>query len=224
VGRRGEGYEFVELREYQTGDDPRRIDWAATARSGTAQTRVFLEENPLEIVAVIDGSPSMGVGRARSLADAASEAARGWLEMAEAGDRTKRFLEAHLEGTLRMLRSTVRTGAAVLILSDFYWLEGAQAFERTAIELARRTDVTGLIARDPWYEGLPLRGLVRLRDAESGAARTFYVGARERRNYAQAVRAREDEIEARLRHFGWRTGVLREADGRGSLYETFGLG
>ena len=32
--RRGDGYEFSELRGYVDGDDPRRIDWAATARAG----------------------------------------------------------------------------------------------------------------------------------------------------------------------------------------------
>jgi uncharacterized protein (DUF58 family) len=223
VGRRGEGYEFVELREYQSGDDPRRIDWAATARSGTMQTRVFLEENPLEIVAVIDASPSMSVGRARSLAAGASDAAQAWLEIADSGDRTKRIESAEVDGALRILRGTARTGAAVLIVSDFYWLEAAPEFERIAIELARRTDVTALIARDPWYDALPLHGLVRLRDAESNQARTLYVGARERRNYAQAVRAREEALRARLRHFGWRTGLLHETDGRRSLYETFGI-
>ena len=30
---RGDGYEFIELREYVPGDDVRRIDWAATARA-----------------------------------------------------------------------------------------------------------------------------------------------------------------------------------------------
>ncbi len=43
------GYEFVELRAYVPGDDVRRIDWAATARSGELQTRVVLEDVALTL-------------------------------------------------------------------------------------------------------------------------------------------------------------------------------
>jgi uncharacterized protein (DUF58 family) len=35
-----DGLAFSQLREYVQGDDPRRIDHAATARAGTLQTRV----------------------------------------------------------------------------------------------------------------------------------------------------------------------------------------
>jgi len=38
---------FDRLRGYAEGDDPRRIDWSATARIGSLQTRVYLEETVL---------------------------------------------------------------------------------------------------------------------------------------------------------------------------------
>ena len=49
---RGDGYEFVQLRGYLIGDDVRRIDWAATARSGALQTRVMLEDIALIFAAI----------------------------------------------------------------------------------------------------------------------------------------------------------------------------
>ena len=55
--RRSDGYEFAELRGYVEGDDPRRIDWAATARAGALQTRVVLEDVALVLAAAIDASP-----------------------------------------------------------------------------------------------------------------------------------------------------------------------
>lgn len=223
VGRRGEGYEFVELREYQSGDDPRRIDWAATARSGSVQTRVLLEENRLELIALLDTSASMSVGRRRSLIDSAGEAGGAWLEIALAGDRSRRLEGEDLPGMLRLVRRTAQIGAAVLIVSDFFWIEDDPSFERVAIELARRADVTALVARDPWHEGLPLRGFVRLRDAETQAVRSLYIGRRERGRHAAAVREREAALIERLRRAGWRTGRLREEDGRASLEEAFGL-
>lgn len=224
-GRRGEGYEFVELRAYAPGDDPRRIDWAASARSGTLQTRVLQEENALEIAALVDASGSMSVGRRRPLAAAAAEARDAWFAIAEPGDRVVRVPGGDVVRALAFARARLRPGAALLLVSDFFGdaLE-TEAFAGAARALARRVDVTALVARDPWADGLPLGGFVRLRDAETGAVRRFYVGRRERAAYRAAVAARETALAARLRRFGWRTGTLHERDGRASVYATFGLG
>ena len=84
---RGDGYEFVELRAYVPGDDVRRIDWAATARSGDLQTRVVLEDVALTLAGILDASPSMRVGRQRPLLDAAREALESWFGAASGEDR-----------------------------------------------------------------------------------------------------------------------------------------
>ena len=52
VSYRGDGYEFAELRAYVAGDDPRRLDWAATARVGALQTRVILEDVSLTLAGI----------------------------------------------------------------------------------------------------------------------------------------------------------------------------
>lgn len=224
AGRRGDGFEFVELRAYQPGDDPRRIDWAATARSGDAQIRVMREENPLELAAIVDDSASMRVGRTRMLLDSAGDAASAWFEMTETGDRIVRLpAEGNVARALAIARRALRRSAALLVVSDFHWIEDRAAFVDLAIALARRIDVTALIARDPWFEGLPLRGFVRMRDAESGRIERLYVGGAERRRYRQAVERRERDLTATFEECGWRTGSLVEEDGRRSLYEAFGL-
>jgi len=46
--RMGIGTEFVELREYRTGDDPRLIDWKATARRISTSTTLPLQVRVLE--------------------------------------------------------------------------------------------------------------------------------------------------------------------------------
>ena len=50
----GEGMELHHLREYQPGDPLRRIDWKCSARSGQLVTRVYAEEQHLEIMLVLD--------------------------------------------------------------------------------------------------------------------------------------------------------------------------
>jgi uncharacterized protein (DUF58 family) len=53
---RGEGLEFESLREYVRGDDPRHIDWRATARVGKPIVRHYqIEKNHDVVVAVETG-------------------------------------------------------------------------------------------------------------------------------------------------------------------------
>jgi len=68
----------------------------------------------------------------------------------------------------------------------------------TSSRIARRCDATVLLARDPWHDGLPLRGLRRMRDAESGRSRLMYFGARERARFAAAVHARAAALHERF--------------------------
>ncbi len=56
---RGQGLEFRDLREYVPGDDVRRLDWKATARSGKPQLRRFTEDRQQSIYLALDLSASM---------------------------------------------------------------------------------------------------------------------------------------------------------------------
>lgn len=58
----GEGYDFIELREYMPGDDIRHIDWNITAKMCTPFIKVFREERELNIVlvSVLNGSVHFG--------------------------------------------------------------------------------------------------------------------------------------------------------------------
>ena len=79
--RRGEGGDLFDLRPYQQGDDVRRIDPAATARSGRPQVRSRHEEVEETMLLVADFRSSMlwGTrGRLRSVAAAEALALDGW--------------------------------------------------------------------------------------------------------------------------------------------------
>jgi uncharacterized protein (DUF58 family) len=58
----GEGYDFVELREYMPGDDIRHIDWNITAKMQQPFIKVFREERELNVVlaSVLNGSVHFG--------------------------------------------------------------------------------------------------------------------------------------------------------------------
>jgi uncharacterized protein (DUF58 family) len=77
LGRgRGTGVELDRIRPYEPGDDVRRIDWNATARSGATQIREDVPDRQLTAWLVLDQSPSMHFGTAdRRKADVAEGAA-----------------------------------------------------------------------------------------------------------------------------------------------------
>ena len=54
IRRRGAGTSFANLREYVAGDDPRRIDWKATARRHRLISREFTVEQGQTIMIAID--------------------------------------------------------------------------------------------------------------------------------------------------------------------------
>jgi uncharacterized protein (DUF58 family) len=59
---RGMSIEFAEYRRYQPGDDLRRIDWRAYARSDRYYIKEFEDETNLDATLVLDASASMGFG------------------------------------------------------------------------------------------------------------------------------------------------------------------
>lgn len=55
---KGKGMSFSEVRSYQFGDDVRNIDWNVSARMGETFIKVFEEERELNVMFLIDVSPS----------------------------------------------------------------------------------------------------------------------------------------------------------------------
>ncbi|WP_026021491.1 DUF58 domain-containing protein [Paenibacillus senegalensis] len=70
------GSELHAIREYVPDDDPRMINWRATARAGTLMTNVFRPERGKTVMILIDCGRRMGVELAgRTKLDAVLEAA-----------------------------------------------------------------------------------------------------------------------------------------------------
>ena len=59
---RGTGIDFMDLREYEPGDDLRHIDWNVTARMDTPYVREYVEDREVTAWLLLDRSPSMGFG------------------------------------------------------------------------------------------------------------------------------------------------------------------
>ncbi len=59
---KGEGYDFAELREYEDGEDVRKIDWVISAKIGKPYVKVFHAQRQLDInvVALMGGGVYFG--------------------------------------------------------------------------------------------------------------------------------------------------------------------
>ncbi len=60
----GTSLEFTEHKEYAPGDDVRRIDWKAVARTDRYTIKRFEDETEMRVLLVLDTSASMGYRRA----------------------------------------------------------------------------------------------------------------------------------------------------------------
>ena len=72
----GHGFDLAEVREYQSQDDIRYMDWNVTARMGSPYIRKFREERELAVILTVDISGSADFGSVHfSKREAAAEAA-----------------------------------------------------------------------------------------------------------------------------------------------------
>jgi len=70
---KGDGLDFREIKEYEFGDDVKKINWKATAKTGITQVNLFNVERELNIVIAFLLSGSLHFGSVRLKQEAISE-------------------------------------------------------------------------------------------------------------------------------------------------------
>jgi len=70
---KGDGLDFHEIKEYEVGDDVKKINWKSTAKTGSTKINVFNIDKELNIVVVFLVSGSMHFGSVRFKQEVASE-------------------------------------------------------------------------------------------------------------------------------------------------------
>ncbi len=101
---RGRGLVFEELRDYQPGDDPRWIEWNATARLGRPITKRMREERDLVLALLVDLSPSLAFGQLGASKREAALRAAAALAAAAAASQDRVGLATFAQGPLERLR------------------------------------------------------------------------------------------------------------------------
>lgn len=71
--RSGDGFDIAGVRPFRDGDEIRRVDWSATARTGELHVRTTHAESGMRTLVAMDMNPSMSFGTDAWKADAARD-------------------------------------------------------------------------------------------------------------------------------------------------------
>jgi uncharacterized protein (DUF58 family) len=207
--RPGSSLEFMDHREYQPGDDLRRIDWSAFARSDRLTVKLYREEVSPHLDILLDGSRSMALedsakvqatlGLAAVFAAAASNvgyshcawmARAGCEKVGNATDRPSVWEAIAFDNrgspaeSFQKLAPSWRPRGIRVLLSDLFWLgDPFQTLWHLAERAAAVVVVQVVAAADV---NPPERGNVRLVDSESGEVMEIFLDAVAQQRYREA--------------------------------------
>ncbi len=226
LGRRaGSSLEFRDHRDYQPGDDLRRIDWNAFARSDRLTVKLYREEISPHLEIVLDGSRSMALdesakmqaalGLAAVLAVAAENAGythNAWLTtdryspIANGNNRPSLWDEVRFdyrgnpEEVFRRTQPKLRLQGMRALISDLLWVGDPSTVLQHHSQGASSVVVIQVLADADVNP--PERGRVRLVDSETGEQREIFIddGAIER--YRNALVRHQQNWHRACRHFG----------------------
>ncbi len=192
----GEGYDFIELREYMPGDDIRHIDWNITAKKQQPYIKVFKEERELNVVlaSMLNGSVHFGSKKFKQEFMAEITAMLSYSAIGN-GDLFSSYLFA--DKLYKENRPTKKIHAVQKLVDEMLEFDAlhkkadykqmiqslmmrlkrksliivlADYFELPDFKvLARKHEVIAIIVRDRLEEHPPSFGFSTLQDPESGA-------------------------------------------------------
>jgi uncharacterized protein (DUF58 family) len=223
--RAGSSLEFRDHRDYQPGDDLRRIDWNAFARSDKLTVKLYREEISPHLDIVLDGSRSMAleasakmqatVGLAAVLAVAAENAGythNAWLARegcAPVTNGTNRpsawsgiefdVRSNPVDAFTRLPPRFSRMGMRAFI-SDLLWLGEPMSVLQHLAQNASSMVVIQVLANadvDP-----PERGRVRLIDSETDQQREIFIDDSAIKRYRDALARHQQNWHRACRQAG----------------------
>jgi uncharacterized protein (DUF58 family) len=223
--RAGSSLEFRDHRDYQPGDDLRRIDWNAFARSDKLTVKLYREEISPHLDIILDGSRSMAleasakmratVGLAAVLAVAAENAGythNAWLARegcAPVPNGTNRpstwsgiefdVRSNPVDAFTRLPPRFSRLGMRALI-SDLLWLGEPLSILQHLAQNASSIVVIQVLAEADVNP--PERGRVRLIDSETDQQREIFIDDDAIRRYRGALSRHQQNWHRACRQSG----------------------
>jgi len=222
----GEGYDFIELREYMPGDDIRHIDWNITAKLQKPYIKIFREERELNVVvaSMLNGSVHFGSKRFKQDVIAETVAMLSFSTIKN-GDLLSSYiftdkLESHLKPSKKLFSvhknvdevlnfEALHHKADYKVLADTLFkrlrrksliIVVGDFFEIPDFKLlAKKHEVVAVVVRDILEEKPPKMGFASLIDPESGNVLEGDFNDATVKSYAQKVLAHDRKLYATFR-------------------------
>jgi len=222
----GEGYDFIELREYMPGDDIRHIDWNITAKLQKPYIKIFREERELNVViaSMLNGSVHFGSKRFKQDVIAEITAMLSFSTIKN-GDLLSSYiftdkLESHLKPSKKLFSvhknvEEIVNFEALNHKADYKFLADTlfkrlrrrslliivgDFFEIPDFKLlAKKHEVVAVVVRDILEEKPPKMGFASLIDPESGNVLEGDFNDATVASYAQRVTLHDRELYATFR-------------------------
>ena len=222
----GEGYDFIELREYMPGDDIRHIDWNITAKLQKPYIKIFREERELNVVVASMLNGSVHFGSKRFKQDVIAEVvAMLSFSTIKNGDLLSSYiftdkLESHLKPSKKLFSvhknvdevlnfEALHHKADYKVLADTLFkrlkrksliIVVGDFFEIPDFKLlAKKHEVVAIVVRDILEEKPPKMGFASLIDPESGNVLEGDFNDATVKSYAQKVLAHDRKLYATFR-------------------------
>ena len=214
----GQSTEFLDHRLYVAGDDIRRIDWNAVARTDQVLIKRYQEEIRPSVVMLVDDSLSMSIyeDKVRLLYDGVA-----WIHQAIAHleattkvltlERGPQALEQSLQGDWELTSSTplgesctrrlsaIPKGAHVIVLSDLLSPHEPDRLARALKQRAHRCTVIQILGQEDWFFE---EGTLDIKDAETGEVVTISLDRQSIDAYHQRLAHIQSDWQRALQGWG----------------------
>ncbi len=231
----GEGYDFIELREYMPGDDIRHIDWNITAKLKKPYIKIFREERELNVVVASMLNGSVYFGSKRFKQDVIAEVnALVSFSTIKNGDLLSSYIFSDaMHSHLKPSKKLSHVHKSVEEILNFDPLNHKADYKNLADTLFRRLkrksliivigdffeipdfkllakkhEVLAVIVRDRLEEHPPEMGFSSLVDPETGNVLEGDFNAETVRNYEKKVLVHDRELYATFRKHQIRFGKI----------------
>ena len=236
---RGEGYDFIELREYMSGDDTRHIDWNVTAKLQRPYVKVFREERELSVVtvAMLGGALHFGTDKLKIESVAEAVALIGYSALGNGDMFTHYNFNEALVDEVRGSKKRFTVAVSVEKVMNVplighrvdYNVMAATLTQRLRRKsliviigdffdipqlqlLAKKHEVVAVVVRDRFEEKPEAMGFGTLRDPENGTVVEGNFNLSSVKKYAQEVRAHDTRLFEGFRSSGIRAVKLYTDD------------
>jgi len=217
----GEGYDFIELREYMSGDDIRHIDWNITAKMQKPYIKIFREERELNVVVVsiLNGSVHFGSKKFKQESIAEIAALLGFSTLKNGDLLSSYIFTDEMVSHLKPSKKLNQVQKSVENILEFDALNKKVDFKVVADTLykrlkrkslilvvgdffeipdfkllAKKHEVVAVVVRDLLEEKPPKMGFASLVDPESGAVLEGDFNSHSVENYAKKVQVHDRKL------------------------------